>query len=137
LNQKLQDLFKLNNKKKLKNAFSELVPTALAPIILEILAIDPDIFCSSVKREDRLRLVSLLKGITVTVEKLLGEDKAIITSGGVDLREVDFKTMQSKKIPNLYLIGDVLNIDRPSGGYSLQLCWTTGFVCGDSVPLNQ
>jgi predicted flavoprotein YhiN len=61
---------------------------------------------------------------------LLGVDKAIVTSGGVALSEVDFKTMQSRIYPNLYLVGDILDIDRPSGGYSLQLCWTTGFVAG-------
>ncbi|MBP7006383.1 NAD(P)/FAD-dependent oxidoreductase, partial [Patescibacteria group bacterium] len=64
---------------------------------------------------------------------LLGLDKAIITSGGVDLSEVDCKYMRSRLYPNLYLVGDILNIDRPSGGYSLQLCWTTGFVAGASA----
>jgi predicted flavoprotein YhiN len=62
-------------------------------------------------------------------------EKAIVTSGGVDLNEVDFKTMKSKIYNNLFLVGDILNIDRPSGGYSLQLCWTTGFVAGDSVEI--
>jgi predicted flavoprotein YhiN len=66
------------------------------------------------------------------VSNLLGSDKAVVSSGGVDLTEVDFRTMQSKIIENLYLVGDVLNIDRPSGGYSLQLCWTTGWVAGSS-----
>ncbi|MDO8734016.1 MAG: NAD(P)/FAD-dependent oxidoreductase, partial [Elusimicrobiota bacterium] len=67
------------------------------------------------------------------VDSLLGSDKAVVSSGGVDLLEVDFKTMQSKVVENLYLVGDVLNIDRPSGGYSLQLCWTTGWVAGTSA----
>jgi predicted flavoprotein YhiN len=63
-------------------------------------------------------------------------EKAIITSGGVVLDEIDFKTMRSRLFPNLYLVGDILNIDRPSGGYSLQLCWTTGFVAGNSITTN-
>lgn len=63
----------------------------------------------------------------------MGEEKAIITSGGLDLKEVDFKSMSSIKYPNLFVVGDILNIDRPSGGYSLQLCWTTGFVAGESA----
>jgi predicted flavoprotein YhiN len=63
----------------------------------------------------------------------LGEHKAIITSGGVALPEVDFKTMCSRLYPNLYIVGDLLDIDRPSGGYSLQLCWTTGFVAGKNA----
>ncbi len=67
---------------------------------------------------------------------LLGKDKAVVSSGGVSLEEVDLKTMQSRIFQNLYIIGDVLNIDRPSGGYSLQLCWTTGFVAGKDVGAN-
>jgi predicted flavoprotein YhiN len=69
----------------------------------------------------------------MNITKLLGSDKAIVSSGGVDIKEVDFKTMRSRLFNNLYLIGDILNIDRPSGGYSLQLCWTTGAVAGKSV----
>jgi predicted flavoprotein YhiN len=77
--------------------------------------------------------LQIIKNIPMDVKGLLGIDKAIVTSGGVKLDEIDFKTMQSRLFSNLYLVGDVLNIDRPSGGYSLQLCWTTGFVAGDSV----
>jgi predicted flavoprotein YhiN len=74
-----------------------------------------------------------MKALPLNVSGLLGADKAVISSGGVALQEIDFKTMRSRLIPNLYLIGDVLNIDRPSGGYSLQLCWTTGYVAGDNA----
>lgn len=84
-------------------------------------------------RESRLRLITLLKGIPLQVKGLLGLDKAIISSGGISLEEVDFKTMRSRRFPNIYVVGDVLNIDRPSGGYSLQLCWTTGFVAGTAA----
>jgi predicted Rossmann fold flavoprotein len=133
LNTSLQELFKKHDKKKLRNALSELVPTAFVPIILDIAKIDGETACNSVKREDRLKLVNTLKAIPMQVDKLLGTEKAIITSGGVMLDEVDFKNMSSRLFSNLYLIGDVLDIDRPSGGYSLQLCWTTGFVAGNSV----
>jgi predicted flavoprotein YhiN len=67
----------------------------------------------------------------------LGKEKAIVASGGVKLEEVDFKTMQSRLFSNLYLTGDVLDIDRPSGGYSLQLCWTTGWVAGTHAVENE
>ncbi len=73
-----------------------------------------------------------MKAIPLNVKGLLGADKAVVSSGGVAPEEVNFKTMQSRLVPNLYIIGDVLNIDRPSGGYSLQLCWTTGFVAGSN-----
>ena len=116
--------------KKFRNALSGLVPSAIIPIIVELSIIDTEIQCNSITREERMRLARLLKAIPLNVHKLLGVEKAIITSGGVVLDEVDFKTMRSRLFPNLYIIGDLLNIDRPSGGYSLQLCWTTGFVAG-------
>jgi predicted flavoprotein YhiN len=83
-----------------------------------------------VRTEERVELIKVMKSIPLTVKGLLGKDKAVVSSGGVALTEVDFKTMESRLVPNLYLVGDVLNIDRPSGGYSLQLCWTTGHVAG-------
>lgn len=130
LNDALQNLFKEDDKKKLKNALGNLVPSFMTPVAIEKSGINGDKACNSVTREERLTLVKVLKDIRVEATGLLGEDKAIITSGGVALEEVDFKTMQSKLFPNLYLVGDILDIDRPSGGYSLQLCWTTGFVAG-------
>ena len=133
LNIKLQELFKEHDKKKLQNVLSNLIPSAITPIIVELSNINKEIKCNSVSREERLKLVHLLKNIPLQVEKLLGVEKAIITSGGVSLDEVDFKTMRSRLFPNLYLVGDILNIDRPSGGYSLQLCWTTGFVAGTNA----
>jgi predicted flavoprotein YhiN len=69
----------------------------------------------------------------MTVESLLGVDKAVVTSGGLDLKEVDFKTMRSTLFDNLYFAGDILDFDRPSGGFSLQLCWTTGYIAGQSA----
>ena len=133
LNKTLQDLFKEHAKKKFRNALSNLIPSALAPIVVELSGIDPEILCSTISRSERLKLVTLLKGIPIAVDKLLGIDKAIISQGGVILDEIDFKTMRSKLFSNLYLVGDILNIDRPSGGYSLQLCWTTGYVAGTAV----
>lgn len=135
LNTKLQELFKLHDKKNFKNALGDLIPSALVPVIVELSGIDPELKCNSVRKEDRVKLMQLLKNIPLQVDKLLGIDKAIITSGGVSLKEVDFKTMESKLFPNLYLIGDILDIDRPSGGYSLQLCWTTGFIAGKSAAI--
>jgi predicted Rossmann fold flavoprotein len=132
MNAKLQELFKEDDKKKIKNSLGSLIPSALVSPILAIAGIDEEKINNAVSREERLKLIEIIKGIPLHVSHLLGADKAVVSSGGVDLTEVDFKTMQSKKIENLYLVGDVLNIDRPSGGYSLQLCWTTGFVAGTS-----
>ncbi len=133
LNQKLQDVISENSNKKFKNILDNILPSAIANAVVELSKIDPDKQSNSVTREERLSLIELIKNLKVEVDELLGVDKAIITSGGVVLEEVDFKTMSSKLFPNLYLVGDILNIDRPSGGYSLQLCWTSGFVAGSSA----
>ncbi len=133
MNSKLQELFKLDDKKKIKNSLNSLIPSALVNIVLTLSNIDENKTNNSITREERLKLIEIIKNIPMQVDSLLGSDKAIVSSGGVDLTEVDFRTMQSKIIENLYLVGDVLNIDRPSGGYSLQLCWTTGYVAGCGV----
>jgi predicted Rossmann fold flavoprotein len=133
LNAKLLELFTNNPKKLFKNILPEIIPSAIAYIVIGMSGIDPEKTGNEISREERLKLVKLLKDIPMEVDHLLGIDKAIITSGGVSLDEVDFKTMRSKIVPNLYLVGDILNIDRPSGGYSLQLCWTTGFVAGTAI----
>lgn len=126
----LQTLLVSMSNKKIKNTLNQLLPSALAFAILGLAHIDGETANHSVRSEDRKKLVALMKAIPLHVKGLLGADKAVVSSGGVALPEVDFKTMQSRVVPNLYLVGDVLNIDRPSGGYSLQLCWTTGFVAG-------
>ncbi len=135
LNQFFLDAFEAHSNKKFKNVMAEIVPAKLAPILVELSGIDQDKFVNTITREERVILTKLVKSMTMKAAGLLSEDKAIITSGGVVLEEVDFKTMASRKIPNLYLIGDILNIDRPSGGFSLQLCWTSGFVAGQAQPL--
>ena len=78
-------------------------------------------------------LVDRMKNITLTVTGTKGLDWSVVSDGGVDLKDIDTRTMKSKIHPNLYVVGDVLHVNRPSGGYSLQLCWTTGFVAGNSV----
>ncbi len=129
----LQILLVAESNKKIKNILGQLVPSGMVTGLLELARIDGDTHTHSVRTDQRIRLSKLLKTVPLHVKGLLGADKAVVSSGGVDLKEVDFKTMQSRIVPNLYIIGDVLNIDRPSGGYSLQLCWTTGYVAGSNV----
>ena len=133
LKQKLQTLLVAESNKKLKNTLSEIIPSAIVPNILEIAGINGETANHSVRSEERTKLVALMKDIPLHIKGLLGADKAIVSSGGAALEEINFKTMQSRLIPNLYIVGDVLNINRPSGGYSLQLCWTTGFVSGNAA----
>jgi predicted Rossmann fold flavoprotein len=131
LKEKLQALLIEQSNKKIKNALGQLVPGALVPAVLELSGIDGETPNHSVRREDRIRLIELIKAVPMRVKGLLGRDKAIITSGGAVPEEINFKTMESRIVPGLFVAGDMLDIDRPSGGYSLQLCWTTGYVAGD------
>jgi predicted Rossmann fold flavoprotein len=131
LKEKLQALLIEQSNKKLKNALGQLIPSALVPAVLEISGIAGDTQNHSIRHEERIRLIELMKSVPLHVKGLLGKDKAIVSSGGVVPEEINFKTMESRKVPGLYVVGDMLNIDRPSGGYSLQLCWTTGYVAGE------
>ena len=129
----LRTLLTNNSNKKLKNVLAEIAPTGLVTVLLKELNIAADTPCHSVTTADRTALTLFLKAIPLNIKGLLGEDKAVVSSGGVALTDINFKTMESKVVPRLYLVGDILNVDRPSGGYSLQLCWSTGFVAGNSV----
>jgi predicted Rossmann fold flavoprotein len=130
LKEEIKRLLAREPNRLLKNTLKKMIAPALVSTVLALAKVDIDTPNHSITREDRIRLIALLKAIPLHVSGLLGADKAVISSGGVSLSEIDFKTMQSRLIPNLYIVGDVLHIDRPSGGYSLQLCWTTGFVAG-------
>lgn len=130
LRKELQALLVGESNKKLKNTLPLMLPKALALGLLEVAEIDGETFNHSVRTEDRAKLVALMKAVPLHVKGILGANKAVISSGGVVPEEVDFRTMESRKVPGLFVVGDMLDIDRPSGGYSLQLCWTTGFVAG-------
>ena len=87
---------------------------------------------NTINKSERQRLVKIFKNIEMTVEKLSGFEKAIITKGGISLKEIDSKTMKSKLIDNLFFAGEILDLNGPSGGYNLQICWTTGYLAGQS-----
>ncbi len=135
LDAQLLELFALAPSKQVKNILTGLIPATLVPSVLSLLAAKQTediaaLTASVLHREQRRALVQLLKAMPVTVSGLAGFEKAIVADGGVALEEIDMKTMRSKKISNLFVTGDLLHINRPSGGFSLQLCWTTGFVAG-------
>lgn len=119
--------------KKWRNAFTGFFPPLFIPVALQLSLINPETFVNKISRAERLAFVKKLKDLRVTPTGLLGPEKAIVSSGGVALEEVNLKTMRSRKVGNLYLVGDVLDFDRPSGGFSLQICWTTGFIAGNSA----
>ncbi len=118
--------------KMLKNVLATIVPEGMAPGIQLLLEkeINFETKVHSLSKEDRKKIVIALKALPLTITNLMGYDRAVVADGGVTLEEIDTKTMRSKKMSNLFVTGDLLNITRPSGGYSLQLCWTTGYVAG-------
>jgi len=124
-------VFEKNKNKKLKNVLSEITRLhSSESLIQKHIPYDTETPVNSVSKEFRKSLTQLLKKIPINVTGLEGYEKSIVADGGVPLNEINMKTMQSQKISNLYLTGDLLDIRRPSGGFSLQLCWTTGHVAG-------
>jgi len=136
LDLRVQRDFIENQNRMFKNSLEQLLPQKLIPVIIELSRIDPQKKINLVTKEERRKLIHLLKEMELNVEKLLGFDKAVITSGGVSLREVDPKTMRSKLIENLYFAGEVLDLDAPTGGYNLQEAWSTGHLAGKSAALS-
>ncbi len=128
-------IFDKNKNKALKNIIKEFVPDGTHKGVLLLLEpmLDTTKKVHSVTKEERKVIVRLLKSLPLTIDGLMGFDRAVIADGGVPLNEIDTKTLVSKKISNLLIIGDLLHINRPSGGYSLQLCWTTGYVAGNTA----
>lgn len=131
LDKKITQIFDANKNKMVKNIFKEIAPAGTAETILCLLKnIDPEIKVHSVTKPDRKQISKFLKAIPLTITGLMGYKKAVVADGGVTLKEIDTKTMRSKLYDNLFITGDLLDINRPSGGYSLQLCWTTGHIAG-------
>ncbi len=133
LDKRIQRDFAKYRNRMLRNALDDLLPQKLIPIIIQLSKISQNKKASSVTKKERSDLAKIIKGIKITVIGLAGFEKAIITTGGIDLKEIDGKTMKSKIIDNLYFAGEIINLDGPSGGYNLQLCWTTGYLAGQSA----
>jgi hypothetical protein len=116
--------------KKLKNGLSGMAPPRLLAKVIEVSMADPEKPLNQLTRDERLALRKSLQEFPLTFKSLMDESRAVVSSGGLHLDEVDFRTMESKRIKNLFVTGDLLDINRPSGGFSLQLCWSTGWVAG-------
>ena len=107
----------------------------MIPEIIRLSGINENKIINSITKEERGKLVTLFKDFRLKVKGIERFNKAIITSGGVDLKEVDPRTMKSKVIKNLYFAGEILDIDGPTGGYNLQVCWSTGYLAGDNAAM--
>lgn len=119
--------------KQFKNSIHKLLPTKMVPVIIELSGIDPDKKVNEISKEERKNLVKLLKAMPLTITGLRGFKEAIITKGGVSVKDVNPSTMESKKVKNLYFCGELLDLDAMTGGYNLQIAWSTGYLAGNSI----
>ena len=128
----LRDFDEAKNK-QFKNALNHLLPAKLIPVMIKRSGIDPEKQVNEVTAEERKRLVDLTKAFTVTLTGLRGYNEAIVTQGGVNVKEVNPSTMESKKLKGLYFAGEVLDLDGVTGGFNLQIAWSTGMLAGRSA----
>lgn len=133
LEERIQRDFQEFKGRMFKNSLQKLLPASLIPVIIRLSAIEEEKKVDYITKEERKRLVHLIKELELTPTELLGFSWAMVTSGGVSLREVNPDTMASKKIKNLFFAGEILNLDGPSGGYNLQECWSTGYLAGEKT----
>ena len=125
--------FEEQKNKQYKNSLSRLLPAKMIPVIVERSGIDPDKKINEITKEERRRIVQAVKDFRLTLTGLRGYKEAIITQGGISVREINPSTMESKLVKGLYFAGEVLDLDAVTGGYNLQIAWSTGHLAGSSV----
>ena len=128
----VSDFTKFKNK-QFKNSLDEMLPKSLIPYIIDVSGINPDKPVNSVTKQEREKLVNLLKNLSFTVDSLGSIAEGIVTSGGVSVDEVNPKTMESKSVKGLYFAGEMLDVDALTGGFNIQIALSTGFAAGTSA----
>ena len=128
----LRDFNEFKNK-QFKNSLDKLLPQKLIPVIIEKSGINPDKKVNEINKKERHRLVNLLKNFEVTIKGFRPIDEAIITSGGINIKEINPKTMESKLVEGLYFAGEIIDVDAYTGGFNLQIAYSTGYVAGDKI----
>ena len=122
--------------RSMENALTDLLPRSMIPVVLDRLHIDPQMQANSLNKQQRRNLVELLKGFSLEITGKRPVAEAIITSGGVKVSEIDPKTMESKILPGLYFAGEIIDSDAYTGGFNLQIAWTTAYAAGCAVKKN-
>lgn len=133
LDQRVLRDFEENINKQFKNAIQKLFPAKLIPVILAVGDIDPEKKVNLITKEERQQFVRLIKAFTMTINGLRDFNEAIITKGGIKVKEVNPSTMESKLVSGLYFVGEVLDLDALTGGFNLQIAWSTGYAAGNSI----
>ena len=122
--------FEESKNKQFKNALNHLFPVKLIPVMIELSGINPDKKVNEITKEERKAFVELIKAVPLTIAGVRDFKEAIITKGGVSVKEMNPSTMESKKVRGLYFAGEVLDLDALTGGYNLQIAWSTGYLAG-------
>ena len=133
LDKRLLRDFDENKNKQFKNALNGLFPTKLIPVMITLSGINPDKKVNEITREERRSFAGLIKNLPLTVTGTRPFAEAIITQGGVSVKEVNPSTMESKKVQGLYFAGELLDLDAMTGGFNLQIAWSTGYLAGCSI----
>ncbi len=133
LDQRVLRDFEENINKQFKNAIQKLFPAKLIPVVLAVGDIDPEKKVNLITKEERQQFVRLIKAFTMTINGLRDFNEAIITKGGIKVKEVNPSTMESKLVSGLYFVGEVLDLDALTGGFNLQIAWSTGYAAGNSI----
>lgn len=133
LDQRVLRDFEENHNRQFKNAITKLFPTKLIPVMLELGGIDSEKKVNSIEKEERKQFVHLIKHFRMTLTGLRDYPEAIITKGGVNVKEIDPGTMESKLVKGLYFAGEVLDLDALTGGFNLQIAWSTGYAAGNAI----
>lgn len=132
LDRRVREDFQIYRNKVFKNSLKKLLPSSLIPVFLDLCGIDLEKKVAEISKEERIKVVNLLKDFRITPIKLDDWDKAIVTAGGVNIKEIDPTTMKSKIVDNLYFAGEIIDVYGPTGGYNLQICWSTGILAARS-----
>lgn len=133
LDQRIMRDFEKNNRKHFCNALNDLLPQKIIPTIVSLSQIDPEKIVALISREERMKVVQIMKNLTCTIQKTRDYNESIITRGGVDVKEIHKSTMESKRVSGLFFVGEVLDLDALTGGYNLQIAFSTGYLAGKSA----
>ncbi len=137
LDKRLQREFESSRNRQFKNSLNSLFPSKMIPVMIKLSGIDPEKQLNAITRAERLSFVSLIKNVKLHVSGLRGFNEAIITRGGVATSEINPGTMESKKVKGLYFAGEIIDVDAQTGGFNLQIAWSTGHLAGESAALTE
>ena len=133
LNERILRDFEMEKNKQFKNSLDKLLPKKLIKTVIRLSGINPQSQVNNITRNDRMKLIDIIKGLKIEIKDFRPIEEAIITSGGIPVKEINPKTMESKIVKNLYFAGEIIDVDGYTGGFNLQIAYSTGYVAGKGI----